>query len=565
MKKIALLVTCLILIFHANSYAQVPPPSQTAGGIEKTAQDIQKEKALEKRITTPKKVEEEAVEEKAAPVEEGAKILVTDIEVKDATLVSADAINKIITPYKGKELTVGGMQKICDLITDEYRKSGRVTSRAYLPPQKIKDGHLIIMVIEGKLGNVEVKGNRYFSSTLIKKKLQLKPGEYFDYRSLQRALTKLNEHPDRFVKSVLAPGKEAGTTDIVLEVDDSLPAHISYEFDNFGSRYIEHQRHTGTVEHNNFLGLDDKLSFRYQKGQCDFYDFYNFRYVLPLLQNLESSFYYLWNNVKLAKEYKAEDVRGQSQFAGAAVSYTIIDLSAVNMKVNGGFDYKHVSNSISGTKTSRDEARVLKVGIDLDIYDRWGRTIITLEEDIGLNFGGLHKKDPLATRPGAGAEFCKLVGNLYRLQPMPFSSTILWKNSFQASNYNLLAVEQFQIGGISNVRGYAPAEYSGDAGYTTTVEWSFPIYGLPKDIKVPLSKSTLYDAIRIVGFYDMGYVHIKSPSGSDKQDRTVQGYGAGIRFNLPEDFSARFESAWRFSSKAAFSDANLYIDVGKKF
>jgi hemolysin activation/secretion protein len=208
---------------------------------------------------------------------------------------------------------------------------------------------------------------------------------------------------------------------------------------------------------------------------------------------------------------------------------------------------------------------VLKAGIDLDMYDKFGRTIITLEEDIGLNIGNLHKKDPLATRPGAGAEFVKLVGNLYRLQPMPWASTILWKNSFQASSYNLLAVEQFQLGGISNVRGYSPAEYSGDAGYTTTVEWSFPIYGLPKDIKVPLSKSTVYDALRVVGFYDLGYVHIKTPVGADKQDRTVQGYGAGIRFNLPEDFSARFESAWRINSKAAFGDANLYVDVSKKF
>ena len=563
-RRIVVIAICFLFILDSQAYPQ-PPTSQTAGGVERQQAEIQRGKALEKRITTPKKKPEEIVEERAAPVEGGPKTLINTIEVKGATLVPADAISKIIKPYEGKELTVGEMQKICDLITDEYRKRGWLTSRAYLPPQKIKEDHLIIMVVEGKLGTVDVKGNRFFSSKLIKKKLTLKPGDYFDYQGLQRALTRLNESPDRFVKSVLVPGKEPGTTDIVLEVEDRLPFHIGYEFDNFGSRYINHDRHSVTGEDNNLFGMDDKLYFKYQKAQDSFYDFYNFRYTIPLLDTLEGGGYYLWSNVKLGKEFKVLNATGNSELWGLFLNYTIINLPNVTMRVDGGFDYKHVNNSIGGVKASRDETRVLKFGTDLDMYDKYGRTIVTLEEDTGLLGDGLHAKDPLGSRVGAGADFFKLVGNVYRLQPMPFSSTILWKNQFQATNYRLLAIEQFQIGGISNVRGYAPAEFSGDAGLTSTVEWSFPVYGLPKDIKVPLSKSTLYDATRVVGFYDMGYVHINSHGPTDKENRTVQGYGAGVRFNLPEDFSARFEVGWRFSSKASIDDGNVYMDIGKKF
>ena len=129
----------------------------------------------------------------------------------------------------------------------------------------------------------------------------------------------------------------------------------------------------------------------------------------------------------------------------------------------------------------------------------------------------------------------------------------------------MLAVEQFQLGGISNVRAYAPAEYSGDQGLSSTVEWSFPPYGFPKNIKVPLSKSTVYDATRFVAFYDMGYVRINNPTGVEKQNRTLQGWGYGLRFNLPEDLFARVEVAYRFDSKVEPGDANLYLDFGKKF
>lgn len=172
MKKYLILVFvfCFTAFFYNNAYPQTPPPGQTGGGIDKTEADIQKQRDLTKQITTKKEKPEEAVvEEKALPLAEGKSILVNDIEVRDATLVSKAAIDKITDPYKGKEMSLAEMQKICDLITDEYRKKGQITSRAYLPPQSIKDGVLVIMVVEGKLGTVEVKGNRYFKSKLIKK------------------------------------------------------------------------------------------------------------------------------------------------------------------------------------------------------------------------------------------------------------------------------------------------------------------------------------------------------------------------------------------------------------
>ncbi len=566
MKKTAVSVICLIFILQGISYSQTPPPSQTGGGIEQQQDQIQRERALQKRITTEKKKEEGITEEKAASAEGGKPVLITKIEVEDVTLIPKDVIDKIISSYEGKELSLREMQKACDLITDEYRKRGRVTSRAYLPPQTIRGGILVIAIVEGKVGNVEVRGNRYFGSQLIKKKLKLKPGKHLDYQAMQKGLTKLNENPDRFVKLVLIPGREAGTTDIVLEVEDKLPFHYGYEFDNFGSRYIEHDRHTGTVEHNNLLGLDDKLSFKYQKGQGNFYDLYSFQYTVPATNTLDIGAYTLWSDTRLAKEFKAQNITGSAQLAGAFLNFVIINLSSVDLGLTGGFDYKSVLNYVNGNKNSRDEDRVIKVGFDLDMQDRWGRTIVTFEEDIGLLIGNLHKKDPLATRQGAGAVFNKLVGNLYRLQPMPFGSTILWKNQFQATAYNMLAIEQLQVGGIANVRGYSPGEYSGDSGLTSTVEWAFPPYFMPKNLRVPLSKSTFYDATRFVAFYDLGYLHTKTIQfAGDKTNRTVQGWGGGVRFNLPEELYARIEFAYRFNSDVQFGDANMYMDFSKRF
>jgi hemolysin activation/secretion protein len=560
-------VFCFTLTFITSAYPQTPPPSQTGGGLQKQEQQIQTERQLEKQIKEKRKKPEDAVieEKPGQPIAEGQKNLISKIVVEGVTLIPKDVVDKIIEGFEGKELGVKEMQEACDRITDEYRTRGRVTSRAYLPPQTIKDGVLTIIVVEGKMGNVDVRENKFFSATQVKKKLKLKPGDFLDYKSIQKTLIKINENPDIFVKAGLVPGKEAGTTDLILKVQDRLPIHIGYEFDNYGSRYIGYQRHSITAEDNNLFGLYDKLSFKYQKAQEQFYDSTSLSYVLPVFDFLDFGAYGLWSTSKLGKEYKALNVKGYSTLWGVFGTFNVIDMNAVNFKIIAGFDYKNINNYTSGVKTSRDNDRVVKVGANLDVSDRWGRTILTIEEDVGVLGGGLYKKDPLATRPGAGAEFQKLTGNLYRLQPMPFSSTILWRNQFQVSNYNLLSVEQFQVGGISNVRAYAPAEYTGDQGLSSTIEWSFPPYFLPKDFKIPNSKSTLYDATRLIAFYDMGYVWTKNPMAPSKKDVTIQGWGGALRFNLAEGAFAKLEFSYRIDRKAQFDSANLYIDVGAKF
>ena len=84
--------------------------------------------------------------------------------MQGVSLISQNVVDDIVVDYEQKELSINDMQKVCDLITDEYRKQGRVTSRAYMPPQTItaRGGILVIIVIEGKVGNIDVTGNRFF-------------------------------------------------------------------------------------------------------------------------------------------------------------------------------------------------------------------------------------------------------------------------------------------------------------------------------------------------------------------------------------------------------------------
>ncbi|MCK9613900.1 MAG: BamA/TamA family outer membrane protein [Candidatus Omnitrophica bacterium] len=544
--KIASIFTAIIILSF-GAFAQTVPPSQTIGATEQRDRALEEQKAIEQQIQTKKKkpeIKEEPVKEAPLPADT-KKVQIKKIVVEGATLLSEKELKGIVSGYEGKDLALSEMQKIADKITESYRKKGYTTSRAYLPPQTIKDGILTIKIIEGKVGKIDIKGNRYFRTSLLEKKIKLKPKDYFDYDILQNSLTYINENPDRMAKAILVPGVEPGTTDIVIEVKDRLPIHIGFDYDNFGSRYMEKNRWAFVYENNNLLGFDDKLYLKYQMSQKSLYSLKNVRYIYPVNEKTEIGGYYSYSRLVLGKEFRALSAVGKANIAGIFVNRAVFENRILDLRYNFGFDYKDIKNYLSGAESSRDEMRVIKNGLDIDITDKFGRTIITPEIDVGIPrmWGGLTAKDSKASRVGAGGQFVKGVFNFYRLQPMPFSSSLLLKNSAQLSNYNLAAAEQFQIGGAQSVRGYGPGEFAGDKGIYSSAEWSFPVYGLPKGIMVPTTGSRLYDAVRLVCFYDWANSRLNNPQAGEEKSDTLRGWGYGVRFNV-KDLSLKFEMGY---------------------
>jgi hemolysin activation/secretion protein len=572
MKKVYKILVFSNLFIFALSLTSYSAPVPTGEQVIRTQELEQKDKNLREKIETekPKSDIQKETPEQHAPVSTAKeKTLIKNITVIGVTLLSDREINRIITPYKNKELTMGDMQTVANLITDAYRQKGYITSRAYLPPQKIENALFEIRVLEGTMGDLQVKGNRFFRASLIKRKVSLKKGQPFNYDTLRSDMVKINELPDRSSKAVLVPGKDPGTTDLVLEVKDRLPIHIGFDWDNFGSRYIDGQRYSVSFVDNNLTGFDDKLTFQYQMSQSSRYYLKNIRYVLPLDNAWDIGGYAMLSRVKLGREFADQDVRGKSQVYGAFINNYLINTEVLDFNLSFGFDYKNSINHQNGAVTSHDRLRIAKFGQDLDVTDNFGRTILTNEFAYGIPniMGGSKTKDSEVSN-GAGGKFLKDTMNFLRLQRMPFSSAILWKSQIQLSPYVLPSSEQFQIGGINNVRGYPPAEAVGDRGYSTTVEWSFPPYLFPKNVKVPLSKANFYDAFRVVAFYDWANSRLKKPAvATDKKTQTLSSLGCGIRFNLPEDLSLRVEVAWPLDDKTASDGhhARTWASFSKSF
>ena len=372
-KRISLFVLISMLVFVTSVFAQ--PTS--VGSIDRSQFDIMRNEQIEKKIEKPRpKMEEPITEEDEEDLTKGKKVLIKSIDVQDVTLLPKKKVDDIIDQYKGKELTVRQMQKICDLITDEYREAGYATSRAYLPAQSIKEDKLTIKVVEGTLGKVEIRGNKYFSTEDLKKKLGLKEGSNFDYAKLQESLVYINEHPDRYSKAVLVPGETPGSTDIILDVEDRLPIHINGEFDTYGSRYIGANRYNVNVADNNLFGEDDKLYLKYLASNESLYRSYLATYRVPFNpMGTEIGTYYSYSYTRLAKEVFDLNIEGDSYLWGVFFSQKVFQTNSIDFRITGGFDYKNIYNHRSNDSSlnTRDFVRQFKIGFDLDLDDRWAR------------------------------------------------------------------------------------------------------------------------------------------------------------------------------------------------
>ncbi|HNQ50161.1 MAG TPA: ShlB/FhaC/HecB family hemolysin secretion/activation protein [Candidatus Omnitrophota bacterium] len=544
------------------------PAGQTAGGITRQDKDIQKKKELEKKIESARPGPDAAREE-VVPEDAGPRVKIDTIKVEGAVLLPPTVIDPITGTYQGRELSFREMQKIADLITDEYRKKGYATSRAYLPLQNVKQGILIIRVVEGKLGSMQIKGNRHFKTSLLEKKMDLGPSGYFDYSALQRAMVYINEHPDRKASATLVPGTAPGSTDVIVDVKDRLPVHVGFEYDNYGSRYINRNRYALVFEHNNLLGFDDKLFLKGQAAESDRMYLQQGRYSFFPLESTEFGAYFVNSKVELGKEFEDLDSEGKAQVYGLFLNHQLLHDRLMDLRLTAGFDYKRLRNYQLGSQISRDNVRVLKAGGDLDLTDDWGRNIFNVQVDQGIPdiMGGMKAKDELATRAGSGGKFTKGLFNIYRLQSLPMGMSFLWENNAQYTNYALVASEQFQMGGPGSVRGYAPAEYSGDSGFYTSPELSIPVYFLPKDVTVPRSDVKWYDANRLVVFFDYAQASLNNPQAGEKKHPCLKGWGFGWRLNIKDNLTFRVEVGYPIGDEMPSDGdhAHPWVELTTKF
>ena len=86
------------------------------------------------------------------------KVLVKAYKITGTSVIDGAELEFLVAPHVGRDMELAELEKVAELVTAEFKDRGYSLARAYIPPQEIKDGIVEIAVLEGRVGEIIVRG-----------------------------------------------------------------------------------------------------------------------------------------------------------------------------------------------------------------------------------------------------------------------------------------------------------------------------------------------------------------------------------------------------------------------
>lgn len=464
------------------------------------------------------------------------------ITIKDVVITGAtgEMLEQMLNVSKNKlmengPMTVKDIKEVAEEMTQIFfRDKGYELSRVYLPVQSLdeKNAVLTLAVIEGKYGEVKIKGANGYNENLIQKRLGIQSGQLLDSAPLERGLLLVDDLPGLKLSGVEAvPGKKPGESDYTVVVEKEKHFSGAVLVDNQGLEAIGENRITAQVGYANPTGYGDEIEAGMTKSGRGLTSS-RFAYTIPFTvgdsQGWKAALAASKVNYRLVDPaLSLLDAYGTAQGFSAAVTYPIIRTQLTNMGFSTQLNYQLINDYIFGQKFNEKHSKSVSVGLTGDMTRNYFKGIgaSQIVWTTATTFGSLDIKNNDAKIVDASG--AKTNGSFYRLN----GSTSINQNldivsprlsaylsmSGQHTTTNLDSSEKLVITGPTAVRGYAQGTVSADRGIVANAEIR---YQLPN--YQGLSSS-------VYGFYDVGHGKIYAKSySSETNSQTVQAIGVGV-------------------------------------
>jgi hemolysin activation/secretion protein len=461
----------------------------------------------------------------------GPAFFVNKIILEGNSIFDDKTLAPLVDIGEGSDMTLGILSLYSQEIRAYYASRGFILARAYVPEQEVINNVIKIVIEEGKIGNITVRGNREIrSSDILAKVIQLKYEPVITEKNIESVLLLLNDSLGIKASSVFKPSATTSATDLVLEIEESAPYTVGLDGDNFGSEFTGRNRYGVSVSRGNLLELGDLLSVRGVQSDLDQQSF-QASYNLPI-NNVGSyySFSYLFSEQTLGESLSELNAGGDSHFGSLSINHPLYRSRKGSVEVRLGSDYRNFKNFVLDTLSSKDSLIGVPSGIGGNIQDRFGGYNYF---DLNLHHGFTEtdKNRDLASRAQGVGDATTFLGNYSRYQLTGLGgSSFYLKTTGQWASERLLSPDLFSIGGSGTVRGFPLAELTGDNGYLVSVEYSLPMMG---SFNLGNTNYKLSQYLSVYGFIDHGRVLIIDNQDDESND-SITGGGGGIKLTFPQ-------------------------------
>ena len=421
----------------------------------------------------------------AAPVDTRCFPIKT-IELKGADALSEGERQRLLKPYINQCLGVPQLNQLLKVITDYYLEKGLVTSRAYLPQQDLSSGHLIVLVVEGRLEGLKGAENSKLSDRELAMAFPGKTGELVNLREIEQMVDQLNRLPSNQATMELTPGQNIGGSEVLVKNTPQKPWRVGLSRHNDGQKSTGEQQWGTSLDWDSPLGLADQLALR--GGHDAVSDHQKTSRNAMLYYNLPVG----WWNVSYTysqSEYRSQIAANGFNFKQTGDSQNhqlrlerVVHRDAVSKtSLNTGLAYLRTNNFIEDSKLRESSNRITEAQFGINHGRRIASAFVNL--DLGMQ-DGIGALDAQGDHdPGRGlpdARYRKYTATLSYLQPFMLGGESFSFSSLmtgQRSEDPLFSPQRMSLGGLSSIRGYKDQTLSGDSGgyWRNDLRWSRPV------------------------------------------------------------------------------------------
>jgi Hemolysin activation/secretion protein len=478
------------------------------------------------------------------------------------SLVYSQAFRTTVEPYLNQPVSLRTLSQLSHDIIRFYRYNKRPVIDVLIPEQRITEGTLQIVVLEGTVGKVQVQDGRFFSWDDTARWIESTRvgGEIYE-PWLEDDLFWLNQNPFRRVGVDLKPGSENGLTDVLFTVDDVFPIRAYVGYDDTGVRVLGLERLSAGFMVGNLTGRGDTASYQYTTDS-DLYRLHAHAatYTLPINRDYTFQTYGSWAGVSptVGGGFNQD---GESWMSGFALVRTLEKNRYVDQNVSIGFDFKATNNNLEfgGTNVFASEADLTSINLgyqDLfrDNCDQYRIFDVDLIIGPGSGFTKNNNATAFSTiRPDTDPVFVYARARYERAHNLTEDWQLTFRGVGQVTSDRLLFSEMLGFGGYDSIRGYDQRTANGDHGWITSFEFG------PRP--VPLEICGQEGRLRVYVFGDLGQAFTMNPQPGEFSDLFMSSAGFGMRFSLAQDLMFRFDYGYNFNPVPGY-DSRQRVHLG---
>lgn len=465
--------------------------------------------------------------------------------IEGAREIGSEVLQAAVAPFTGDARDFGDVQQAIEAIEAVYRGAGFASVAVLLPEQVLESGTVKIRVVEARIGQISVTGNRHFDSANIRASLPgLTEGSVPRVHELSASLRVANENPAKKLSLQLVPAQREDVVDATIKVDDDRPLKFGLTLDNTGTSHSKALRLGASVTHANLFNRDHQATFQYQTAPEDpsRVKVYAASYRVPLYGWGDTFDIYAAHSDVDAGSIAAGPfllaITGRGTSIGSRYSFKLKRYGDLDHELMLGIDAKRFENAVMlGSADLGNELDIHPITVQYSArLSRPGREMggsISLVRNLpGGRFGDQQAFD--LVRSGAKDSYSVLRAAFNYSRALPQDWQTRAALSLQYADTPLVPGEQFGIGGATSVRGFDEREVANDKGVQGTLELYTP------ELCARLAANM---QCRVVAFFDWGSAYRIKPLAGEIPREHISSTGIGLRWTLAKDIAVQADYA----------------------